>query len=140
MTKGTVPVSNKADMLKASVEGEKAKVDLTKATWLDRQLVEELRDLIKSRAAIKRKEDELDTHKQDVTAQIRVLLDTLGIDSALDPRVGSVTAYSQQRSSLNQSKLKEELLKAGLPAEAIVRCFTKATTYSESSGLKFTPA
>ena len=139
MAKGTVSVSNKADALKAAVEGEKAKVDLTKATWLDSQLVEELRTLIKSRGQIKRKEDELEDHKRDVVAQISVLLDALGIDSALDPRAGSVTAYSQQRSSLSQPKLKEELLKAGMPAEVIVKCFARATTYSESTGLKFTP-
>ena len=135
---GTVPVSNKADMLKASLEGEKAKVDLTKATWLDKQLVEELRLAMRNRARVKKKEDELDKEKQDAVAQIEVLLDAIGIQSAIDPRVGSVTRYTQQRSSLNQGKLKEELLKTGMPAEIIVKCFGKATTYTESSGIKFT--
>ena len=135
----TVPVSNKADALRAAVEGEKAKVDLSKATWLDKQLVEDLRAAIRERAQVKAKEDTLESHKRDVISQIEVLLTTLGIESALDPRSGSVTAYTQQRSSLNQGKLKEELLKAGMPAETIVRCFSKATTYTESSGLKFTP-
>lgn len=135
----TVPVSNKADALRAAVEGEKAKVDLSKATWLDKQLVEDLRAAIRERAQVKAKEDTLESHKRDVISQIEVLLTTLGIESALDPRFGSVTAYTQQRSSLNQGKLKEELLKAGMPAETIVRCFSKATTYTESSGLKFTP-
>jgi ATP phosphoribosyltransferase regulatory subunit HisZ len=135
----TVPVSNKADALRAAVEGEKAKVDLSKATWLDKQLVEDLRAAIRERAQVKAKEDTLESHKRDVISQIEVLLTTLGIESALDPRYGSVTAYTQQRSSLNQGKLKEELLKAGMPAETIVRCFSKATTYTESSGLKFTP-
>jgi hypothetical protein len=139
MSTGTVPVSNKADMLKTQVEGAKAKVDLSKATWLDSQLVEELRSAIRDRAKIKRKEDDIETEKRDVIARVQVLLDSLGLDSALDPRTGSVTAYTQQRSTLNQPKLKDELLKAGLPAEMIVRCFSKATTYSESSGLKFTP-
>jgi hypothetical protein len=139
MSTGTVPVSNKADMLKTQVEGAKAKVDLSKATWLDSQLVEELRSAIRDRAKLKRKEDDIETEKRDVIARVQVLLDSLGLDSALDPRTGSVTAYTQQRSTLNQPKLKDELLKAGLPAEMIVRCFSKATTYSESSGLKFTP-
>ena len=139
MTKGTVAVSNKADALKAAVEGEKAKVDLTKATWLDAPLVEELRMAIRDRAKIKRKEDDLDIEKGEVTARIEVLLDTIGIESALDPRVGSVTKYTQSRSNLNQTKLKEELLKAGMPADVVVRCFGKATTHSSSSGLKFTP-
>lgn len=136
---GTVPVRNKADALKAAVEGEKAKVDLTKATWLDKQLVEDLRVAIRERAHIKTREESLEVTKRDVLNQIEVLLDTLGIDSALDPKVGSVTRYEQTRSSLNQGKLKEDLLKAGMPAEVIVRCFTKATTISESRGLKFTP-
>ena len=135
----TVPVSNKADALRAAVEGEKAKVDLSKANWLDKQLVEDLRSAIRERAHIKTKEETLETYKRDVISQIEVLLSTLGIESALDPKCGSVTAYSQQRSSLNQGKLKEELLKSGMPAETIVRCFSKATTYTESSGLKFTP-
>jgi hypothetical protein len=135
----TVPVSNKAEALKSAVEGTKAKVDLSKASWLDKQLVEDLRSAIRERAHIKTKEESLEVAKKDVISQIEVLLNTLGIESALDPRVGSVTAYTQQRSSLNQGKLKEELLKAGLPAETIVKCFTKATTYTESSGLKFTP-
>ena len=138
MAKTTV-IGNKADAFRAAVEGDKAKVDLTKANWLDSQLVEELRVLIKSRALIKRKEDELEDHKRDVLGQITVLLETLGLDAAMDPGVGSVTSYTQQRSNLNQSKLKEELLKAGMPAEVIVGCFAKATTYTESSGLKFTP-
>lgn len=137
---GTVPVSNKADALKSAVEGTKGKVDLSKATWLDAPLVEDLRAAIRERAHIKTKEDSLEVAKRDVIAQIQVLLDTLGIEAATDPKYGSVTAYTQQRSALNQSKLKEELLKAGMPAEVIVKCFTKATTYTESSGLKFTPA
>jgi hypothetical protein len=139
MSGGTVPVKNKADALKSAVEGTKGKVDLTKATWLDHQLVEDLRVAIRERAHIKNREDSLEVAKRDVLNQIEVLLDTLGIDSALDPRIGSVTRYDQTRSSLNQGKLKEELLKAGLPAEVIVKCFTKATTISESRGLKFTP-
>ena len=135
----TVEVTNKADALKAAVEGEKAKVDLSKATWLDRQLVEELRTAIRDRARLKKKEDDLALEKGKVVAQIEVLLDTIGIESALDPRAGSVTKYSQERSSLDKAKLKEELLKAGLPAEVVVRCFSRATSYATSTGLKFTP-
>jgi ATP phosphoribosyltransferase regulatory subunit HisZ len=137
---GTVVVSNTADALKAMIEGDKAKVDLSKATWLDKQLVEELRQAIHARSKIKKKEDDLDTEKQNIVAQIEVLLDAIGIQSALDPRSGSVTRYSQSRSSLNQSRLKEELLKKGVPAEVIVACFTKATSFSTSSGIKFTGA
>ena len=136
----TVPVSNKADALKAMVEGEKAKVDLVKASWLDQPLVEELRMLIKARAKVKRKEDELDSHKRDLISQIEVLMETLGLDSALEPGAGSMTKYTQDRSNLDRSKLKEELLKSGMPAEVIIRCFNKATTYTTASGVKFTPA
>ena len=136
----TVPVSNKADALKAMVEGEKAKVDLVKASWLDQPLVEELRSLIKSRAKIKKKEDELDSHKRDLISQIEVLMETLGLESALEPGAGSMTKYTQDRSNLDRSKLKEELLKSGMPAEVIIRCFNKATTHTTASGVKFTPA
>jgi hypothetical protein len=135
----TVPVSNKADALKASVEGEKAKVNLAKATWLDQQFVEELRIALKERAHIKHQEEQLESHKKDVVAQVEVLMESLGIASAYDPAVGSATRYSQDRTSLNQSRLKEELLHTGMPAEVIIRCFDKATTHTTSSGLKFTP-
>ena len=140
MSTGTVPVANKADALKSAVEGTKGKVDLSKATWLDDGLVEELRTAMRERAHIKTKEDSLELYKKDINSQIEVLLDALGIQSAYQPHVGSITAYSQQRSSLNQTKLKEELMKSGMPAEVVVKCFTKATTYNESKGLKFTPA
>ena len=92
--KSTVPVTNKADALKAAVLGEKAKVDLTKATWLDQPLVEELRILIKARAKIKKQEDDIESHKRDIISQIEVLMDTLGLDSALDPGIGSLTKYT----------------------------------------------
>lgn len=137
---GTVSVSNKVDALRSAVEGTKAKVDLSKATWLDAQLVEELTAAIRQRAKLKKREDDLDTDKRNVTAQIEVLLDSLGIESALDPRAGSVTRYEQKRSNLNQGKLKEELLRAGMNAETIAKCFGRATTYSSSSGVKYTPA
>ena len=137
---GTTVVSNKADALKVAVEGTRGKVDLSKATWLDKQLVEELALAIRQRAKLKAREDDLETDKRNVTAQIEVLLDSLSLDSVLDPRSGSVTRYSQNRSNLDKSKLKEELLKSGMPAETIVRCFDKSTTFTSFTGVKFTPA
>jgi hypothetical protein len=135
---GVAKVANKQEALRKMVEEERMKVDLTKATWLDKVLVEELSSAITTRAEIKKSEDELDIQKKNVVAQIEVLLDTLQIAGGVLPSVGTVVQYTQERSNLDKSKLKEELLKQGIPAEIIMQCFYKSTTFSKSSGVKFT--
>ena len=135
---GVAKVASKQEALRKMVEEERMKVDLTKATWLDKVLVEELSSAITKRAEIKKSEDELDTVKKNVVAQIEVLLDTLQIAGGVLPSIGTVVRYTQERSNLDKSKLKEELLKQGLPAEVIMQCFSASTTFSKSSGVKFT--
>jgi len=66
-----------------------------------------------------------------------LLMDGLGIDTAYINRVGSVSAVEQDRKSLDQDRLKEELLKSGVPAEVIVRSFSVSTKTSHVSSVRF---
>jgi len=122
------------------VEGDKVSVDLGNCGWLDETIVGELRRAISERAAIKRKEDELKGRKDDVNYEIAAYLDSLNIQSATLQGVGAVAKYSSGRAVLNQNKLKEGLLAAGVKAEVIISCFEKATSLSRSDGVRFTSA
>lgn len=130
--------TNKADILQQKVEGERSGVDLDRCDWLDATLVKELKEAIRDRAKIKRQEDVLGQRKEDANQIIESMMGALGIDTAYIRSVGSVAQYSQDRRSLNQDLLKEELLKAGLPAETVVKCFAKATRTSTYKTVRFT--
>lgn len=129
---------SKAEALQQQVEGTRKGLDLDQCDWLDSTLVTELRNAMRERAKIKREEEALAKRKDDATTVISSMLEALGIDTAYIRSVGSVVKYEQTRRLLDQDKLKQELLNAGMPAEILVKCFANATKQSTSAGVRFT--
>jgi hypothetical protein len=128
---------NKAEALQQQVEGSRRGVDLDACEWLDPELTSELKSAITSRQEIQLAEGRLKKRKADANATIAAVMGALDIDTASVCGVGSVSKYSQTRTTLDQDALKEILLSKGVPAEVIVESWERASKSKTIDGVRF---
>lgn len=98
------------------------------------------RDLHKGttlRAKAKSLEDEAKSLKKQADPLIYGAFAQLGTEKASIDGLGTVSARTTTRTTIDKDRLKEELLLAGVDAHIVLDCFAKASKESTSTYIEF---
>lgn len=95
--------------------------------------VDKVRELIQMRRRAKDLEDEAKEMKDNSNTELTKVLDKMGLYDVrvAEPGVGSLTYRMHKSSTLNASKLKSNMLAAGIDADKTMRIITSSTTVTE---------
>lgn len=99
-----------------------------------------LHDLLAIRRSIWEADKDLSARKEANSEALMKELATRNITSAIDEQYGQVTRVESTRNSLDQNKLKQELLRLGVATGVIMEAIGNATKATASVFIKYTPA
>lgn len=131
----TIPDTAKAEALRKMIEGRDRKTEFRAEElpgW-DAGVKESLERLLASRYALSIHEEEVDKEKKEIMKEIQSVMEDLGVESVIDEAFGSVSVSTTTKKTVDHGKLREELVRLGVPASTVGEAFNLASRETKAT-------
>jgi hypothetical protein len=134
-----IPKERKAEVFRKRLESrdDRITMDITD-TDADPGAVDYMREALRERKFVYDHEKELKSMKSEANRKIEQALDVLGVSAVKDNILGGAAWVESSRKSLDQKRMREYLLRKGVPADWIRESIEEATKTTPSSYVRYT--